>query len=176
MIKIAHITSANQQALALKNEPFTLFATLSVTKTTEKWQYQVCPWPKEQIQSETFPEENYALAVIDKQGFAIGAFDKDQAVGLAIFENQPFHYLYLSDLKIASQYRHQHLATKLLEKACVLAKDEGYQGLTTIGQSNNVAACLFYLSFGFEIGGLDTKVYSHTTQAGKEDVLFYYDF
>lgn len=44
-----------------------------------------------------------------------------------------------------------------------------YAGLYTVGQDNNLNACLFYLSFGFEIGGLDTKIYENTKQSGKYD-------
>lgn len=36
-------------------------------------------------------------------------------------------------------------------------------------------ACLFYLRYGFHIGGLDTEVYRGTRQEGKADILFYID-
>ena len=48
-------------------------------------------------------------------------------------------------------------------------------GLYTIGQDNNLNACLFYLSCGFQIGGFDNKVYKGTSQEGKSDILFYLD-
>lgn len=48
-------------------------------------------------------------------------------------------------------------------------------GLWTIGQDNNLAACLFYVNNGFRIGGLDTDVYIGTKQEGKADIYFYKD-
>ena len=45
----------------------------------------------------------------------------------------------------------------------------------TQGQDNNVGACLFYLHYGFHIGGLDMEVYRGTRQEGKADILFYLD-
>jgi len=63
----------------------------------------------------------------------------------------------------------------LIEEAAAWAKDHGKQGLYTIGQDNNVSACLFYLKAGFRIGGLDTEVYRGTAQEDKKDILFYLD-
>lgn len=56
-----------------------------------------------------------------------------------------------------------------------LALDCGYRGLYTQGQDNNLAACLFYIKNGFVIGGLDTEIYTGTSQEGKKDILFYYN-
>ena len=72
--------------------------------------------------------------------------------------------------------RRQGVAKALLEKAAAAAKERGFQGIYTQGQDNNLGACLFYLSKGFVIGGLDTKVYQGTPQEGKKDILFYWDF
>ena len=38
---------------------------------------------------------------------------------------------------------------------------------------NNLNACLFYIGCGFEIGGLNTRVYEGTKQEGKSDIYFY---
>ena len=64
---------------------------------------------------------------------------------------------------------------ELIEKAKEVAKENGYQGIHTVGQDNNLAACKFYIKSGFVIGGLDTKVYQGTKQEGKKDILFYLD-
>lgn len=63
----------------------------------------------------------------------------------------------------------------LIQAASAVARESGYRGLYTQGQDDNPGACLFYLSAGFEIGGLDTHVYRGTAQEGKADVLFYRD-
>lgn len=61
----------------------------------------------------------------------------------------------------------------LIEKSKEIALEHGYRGLYTQGQDNNLAACLLYIKNGFVIGGLDTHVYTGTTQEGKKDILFY---
>ena len=61
------------------------------------------------------------------------------------------------------------------KKAREIALARGYRGLYTQAQDNNLTACLFYLSQGFFIGGLDTQVYMGTRQEGKSDIIFYLD-
>lgn len=56
----------------------------------------------------------------------------------------------------------------LMDKAREIALRQGYRGLYTQGQDNNVGACLFYLHYGSE-------VYRGTRQEGKADILFYLD-
>ena len=62
------------------------------------------------------------------------------------------------------------------DKAKKIAAEKGYRGIYTQGQDNNLGACLFYTKYGFRIGGLDTEVYKGTSQDGKADIIFYYDF
>ena len=86
-----------------------------------------------------------------------------------------FRYLYLYDLKVCQAYRGQKIGALLIDKAREIALQQGYRGLYTQGQDNNVGVCLFYLHYGFHIGGLDTEVYRGTSQEGKADILFYLD-
>ena len=83
--------------------------------------------------------------------------------------------MYLYDLKVNSDYRQQGIAKQLIEKGLSLALEQGYKGIFTQGQDNNLSACLFYLRCGFVIGGLDTKVYQGTIQENKKDIYFYLD-
>lgn len=96
-------------------------------------------------------------------------------IGLAILQKQWHKYLYLYDLKVNRSYRGQHIAARMVDVSCTYAKEHGYRGVWTIGQNNNLAACLFYVNHGFRIGGLDTDVYLGTSQEGKADIYFYRD-
>ena len=83
--------------------------------------------------------------------------------------------MYLYDLKISRAFRGTGAGRALLEKAAEVARGKGYRGIYTQGQDNNLGACLFYLKCGFAIGGLDTRVYTGTSQEGKRDIIFYLD-
>lgn len=175
MIRIEKISQNNQAALKLPNEPFALFGRLVVSRIGGKWQsHEVLPDDSKQTQ--IFPNEKYDLTVIEQNGFALGAFAGKTCVGLAIFENRWNHYLYLSDLKVTAAYRRKKIASKLMGTAAKLAKEKGMRGLTTIAQDNNLGANRFYLHYGFEIGGLNTKNYQFTKQKGKADIYYYLDF
>ena len=90
-------------------------------------------------------------------------------------QDAPFKFMYLYDLKVSKDYRHQGVAKLLLEKAKEVCKQKGYNGIYTQGQDNNLSACLFYIKFGFHIGGFDTDIYKGTKQEGKADIIFYLD-
>ena len=79
-------------------------------------------------------------------------------------------------MKVNNRYRKMGVGKALIQKAKTVAQQNGYRGIYTQGQDNNVEACLFYLQTGFVIGGLDTKVYQGTPQEGKKGIYFYLDF
>ena len=110
-----------------------------------------------------------------KNSVFIGAYDNNRCVGLAIMQQGFCKYMYLYDLKVNRDCRGMGIGQKLMERAKEVAVQAGYRGVYTIGQDNNLAACLFYLKNGFRIGGLDTEVYNGTKQEGKADIIFYWD-
>lgn len=85
-----------------------------------------------------------------------------------------FKYMYLYDLKVNAEYRSKGVGKMLIDESKKVAKDNGYIGVYTQGQDNNLGACHFYLGNGFEIGGLNTHVYNGTSQENKKDIFFYY--
>ena len=75
--------------------------------------------------------------------------------------------------RVCREARRMGAARRLLEEGMAIAREEGYQGVSTICQDNNLNAALFYLNSGFAIVGLDTRVYDGTKQAGKSDIFLY---
>lgn len=173
-IVIRQLTAADTAALQLPNEPFGLIGRMVVTRDAAGWHQDVIPAAKPSEQ--TFPDEHYQYADIAQHGFALGAFAGTQPVGLATYEDAMFKYLYLDDLKVNAAYRGRGIGRRLIQGARAEAQRRGYQGIYTIGQDNNVAACRFYLGAGFQIGGLNTRGYAHTVQEDKQDIYFYWDF
>ena len=124
---------------------------------------------QEHRQDIRLPNEPFALTG------RVVPYEDEKCVGLAVLQPGFFRYLYLYDLKVCRAYRGQKIGALLMDKAREIALQQGYRGLYTQGQDNNVDACLFYLRYGFHIGGLDTEVYRGTRQEGKADILFYLD-
>lgn len=175
MIETRIIDRAHKSDINLPNQPFPLFGRLLPSYSEGVWQYRVQRLDPSQVTEMCFPEEAYDYDAMSANSVFIGAYDGDTCVGLAILQDASFRYMYLYDLKVNAAYRGKKVASMLIEKAKALCQARGYSGIYTQGQDNNLGACLFYLHRGFEIGGLDTRVYKGTAQEGKHDILFYLD-
>lgn len=106
-------------------------------------------------------------------GRMIPALQDGVCLGLAIYKKGFFNYWYLEDLKVCAAARRKGVGRALIRSGLDYAKTQGYVGVYLQAQDNNLSACLFYLSCGFEIGGFDNRVYDGTSQAGKADIYFY---
>jgi len=171
MIEIRRIDADHAEDIQLPNEPFSLYGRLIVNYVNQKWSCTEELFPE--TTQMCFPDEHYDYAAMEKDYIFLGAYDGTACVGLAVLQHAMFRYLYLYDLKVNHAYRGNGVGKQLMEAAKMIAKDTGYRGIYTIGQDNNLSACRFYLNHGFQIGGLDTRVYYGTSQEGKSDILFY---
>ena len=175
MITVKLIDKEHKEDINIPNQPFALFGRMLPSYCGERWNYETERFAEKDITETCFPDENYDWDELSKNSVFVGAYDDDKCVGLAILQQAWFKYMYLYDLKINSEYRGRHIGTMLIEKSKEVAIEHGYRGIYTQGQDNNLGACLFYLNNGFVIGGLDTHVYTGTSQEGKKDILFYCD-
>ncbi|MDO4320927.1 MAG: GNAT family N-acetyltransferase [Lachnospiraceae bacterium] len=172
-IVIRYIERERASDINIKNEPFKLFGRMLPCYQDGRWSFTTVE--NEKIGWDIFPDENYDYEKMKQDHIFIGAYDGSACIGLAILQKQWHKYIYLYDLKVNRSYRGGHIATKMIDTACAYAKEQGYRGVWTIGQDNNLAACLFYVKNGFRIGGLDTNIYIGTSQEGKADIYFYKD-
>lgn len=174
MITIEEIGVERKEDINVPNQPFKLFGRLIPAYRNEKWRYAEEMFPQDGIGEMCFPDEKYAYKKASDTVF-IGAYDAQNCIGLAVLKQAVFKYMYLYDLKVNLAHRGKHIGKMLLESSKEIAAKQGYKGLYTQAQDNNLSACRFYLRNGFVIGGLDTKVYRGTPQAHKKDVFFYCD-
>lgn len=169
------IDREHSRDINIKNEPFSLYGKVIPTYLDGEWSYSIQTFPENEVVEMCFPDENYDYDELVKNHVFIGAYDGNTCVGLAIMADDMFKYMYLDDLKVSKEYRNQGIGKALLEKAMEVACERNYNGIYTIGQDNNVSACMFYLKAGFEIGGFDNRVYRGTSQEQKANIIFYLD-
>lgn len=168
MITIKQITS-NLNDIRLPNESFKIWGKMIPSLQDGKWDYKIQEF--QQVETMRFPNEAYTF---DKGKIYLGAYnEQEKCVGLALLEKNSFNYLYLADLKVNNAYRNKGIGKKLISACLKAAKQNKFSGVHTIGQDNNLSACLFYLKAGFEIGGFDNHIYNGSSQAGKADIHFY---
>ena len=173
MIEIRVIDANNKEDINISNEPFELRGRMIVEHNNENgWSYREELLPVDKITEMVFPDENYKFEEM-KEYIFLGAYEDNTCVGLAILCRAFNPCLYLYDLKVNANVRGKGIGRLLIEEAFNIAKKNKYKGIYTVGQDNNLNACLFYLSCGFVIGGFDTEVYKGTNQEGKSDIYFY---
>lgn len=175
MLDIRVIDEDHQQDINIPNEPFPLCGRMIPSYTDGQWGHSVVRFPEDSVSEMRFPDEHYDYAAMQGSSVFLGAYDREKCVGLAILQDAWMKYMYLYDLKVSRDYRRRGAGAALMAKARDIALARGYRGLYTQAQDNNLTACLFYLSQGFFIGGLDTQVYKGTRQEGKSDIIFYLD-
>ncbi len=175
-ITVKRIDSSACADVRLPNEPFPLCGRM-LPAYDGQWSYTVTMLPPQERSEMVFPDEVYDFEAMAQDYIFIGAYTDDGVcVGLAVYRRSWNRYMYLHDLKVNAAYRRPGIGRRLLEEGKKIAAAQGYSGIYTIGQDNNLIACLFYIRAGFQIGGLDTFVYKGTLQEGKRDIIFYLDF
>lgn len=176
MIEIREIGADRRADINLPNEPFARFGRMEPSYAEGRWGYREVLFAPGEVSEMCFPEENYDYESMKADHVFLGAYDGEKCVGLAIFRDAIFCYMYLYDLKVSRAYRNRGVGHMLLEKAREVCAARGYRGVCCQGQDSNLGACRFYLGAGFRIGGLDTEVYKGSSQEGTSDILFYLDF
>ena len=171
-MEIRYIDKKHSNDINIPNEPFPIKGRMKVSYHGDKWNHEEELFPLDEVKEMKFPDENYDFEKMQNYVF-IGAYENDKCVGLAILTDTFNSCLYLYDLKVNKDMRHQGIGKKIIKASYEHAIKNGYSGLYTTGQDNNLNACLFYLSCGFEIGGLDALSYKNTKQEGKYDISFY---
>lgn len=170
-MEIRRITKENSQDLNLQNEPFTMPGRFIPALKDGTWSYRTELFEK--AETMVFPDENYDFDALSENSVIFGAYEDGSCIGIAIYQEAFFKYMYLYDLKVSSAARGKGVGKALIQAGLDAARQRGYVGLYTQAQDNNLNACLFYLSAGFEIGGFDNRVYGGTSQEGKADIIFY---
>ena len=175
-ISISIVDKDNSVDVNLPNQPFLLFGRLLPSYINGEWGYQAIRFKDEEVIQMCFPDENYDFDELSKNSLILGAYDKGRCIGIAILQHSWNKYMYLYDLKVNENYRGKNIASHMIAAAKDISIKEGYKGIYTYGQDNNLGACLLYLNNGFVIGGLNTHVYKGTQQEGKFDIIFYTDY
>lgn len=175
MIEIRPIDHAHRGDLRLPNEPFALWGRMRPSFENGTWRHSTELFAPEDVGEMCFPDENYDFDALSAGHAFLGAYDGERCVGLALLADACFKHMYLEDLKVNRFYRRQGVGSALVRASLKLARARGYNGLYTVGQDNNLSACLFYLKEDFVIGGFDDHVYLGTAQEGKADIIFYLD-
>ncbi|QRI62059.1 GNAT family N-acetyltransferase [Shinella sp. PSBB067] len=133
------------------------------------------------------PVEPYPKAYgFDPQEMEEHIADDDKALFVAVGDEIPVGYVALSagwnnlafvdDIAVDAQWRGTGAAQRLMHQALDWAGQKALPGIRLETQTNNVAACRFYLRQGFVLGGHDRHLYEGLSPGTRETALFFYRF
>ena len=108
----------------------------------------------------------------------------DKTIFLAYVDNEPAGqirirkywngFAYVDDFAVDAPHRRQGIGRALIQRAIEWARDKGLAGIMLETQNNNLAACRFYESCGFELGGFDAYLYKGLNPTTDEIALYWY--
>lgn len=155
------------------NEPFTVEAHMALELRDGQIIYDAFPVEKYE---KTYPLEkvdyNTYIDNPDKVVFLAYA-DEELAGQIRIYKNWN-KFAYIDDIAVKAAYRRQGVGRALIMQAIQWAREGGYPGLMLETQDINVAACRFYASLGFKLGGFDRYVYRAVMPGTDEIALYWY--
>ena len=82
----------------------------------------------------------------------------------------------IEDFAVDQNHRRRGVGGMLMDAAVQWGRCSGKNGVFLETQDNNLIACRFYLQYGFQLGGADTKVYMGSPYAQEIALYFYLDF
>lgn len=111
---------------------------------------------------------------------------EDKALFVILGDETPVGYLALSvgwngfavidDIAVDAEWRGTGAAQRLMQQAIQWTGGKALPGIRLETQTNNVAACRFYLRQGFTLGGYDRYLYEGLSPGTRETALFFYRF
>lgn len=166
------------QLLSLNiDDSFTVDSTLVLSVSNGRIHYEVQevpPYTKSYITDQDTDETDYAAYINNSDQLIYVAYADSRPAGLMVLRRNWNRYAYIEDIKVDSQFRRFGIGRQLIEKAKSWAKSGGMPGIMLETQSNNLKACRFYESCGFELGGFDFHLYKGVVSGREETALYWY--
>lgn len=105
----------------------------------------------------------------------IGAFDTDELVGLITWKFELWNQTaWLCDIRVRRERRREGIARRMLEDLLWTGTRIGARGIMLETQNTNYPAIEFYISQGFELSGLNTRLYDCGGANGRDMALFFF--
>ncbi|WP_433632112.1 GNAT family N-acetyltransferase [Chryseobacterium cucumeris] len=111
---------------------------------------------------ETTSEDLEELNTIIEQGNSFGAFINEELAGWIICEQRTWNNsFYIENILVNEKYRRQGIGIKLIKSAIKEARKLNSRVIELETQNTNYPAIQFYRRMGFNITGLNTRLYEN---------------
>ena len=122
-------------------------------------------WAEREHARRKLAEESGLMVVVEDEGKLLGAMEVEPSD----WNNAATIW----NVLLSPAARGKGVGRRLIGWASVWAREHGYRALLLETQSNNVAACRFYQSCGFQLVGFNTMLYTND-DIGRQDVALFW--
>ena len=176
MITIVELTADNASDLHKANQPFDVMGRLDLKFENGKW--SCAEELFEAVNSKQYPNYDGAEAedyISSADRIAYLAYEDGRCVGQVLLAKTWNGYAHVEDISVARAFRGRGIGRALLEKAEAWAMKNQLDALSLECQDNNLLASRFYRQNGFEIGGVNTRLYAMLAEPyASETAVFWY--
>lgn len=114
---------------------------------------------------ETTPEDFEDLSTTIAQGNSFGAYSNDELTGWIICEQRTWNNsFYIENILVDEKYRRHGIGIMLIKTAIKEARRLNCRVIELETQNTNYPAIQFYRRMGFNITGLNTRLYENTEE------------
>lgn len=173
MITVCELNEHNVQDVNKCDGVFTVDSRLVIQVEKDIIRYTVASVPPFQKRY-PFDKIDYTTYISDPTKTIFFAYQDKQLSGQVILRKNWNHYAYIEDIVVDIHFRRRGIGRALMQEAIAWAKSKQLPGIMLETQDINVAACRFYESCGFKLGGMDRFLYKVISIGSDEIALYWY--
>jgi Acetyltransferases len=177
---IKEINIDNIKDVYKPSQSFRVIGRLSLSLQDGKWtsseELYNEPYEKIYTDKDEESEENYAEYIENPDKTVFLYYGNQECVGRVRIRRNWNRYAFIEDIAVAESGRGKGIGSALIEKAIEWAKQKELYGLMLETQDVNLLACRFYRKTGFEIGAVDTMLYSNFDCKDEKAIFWYLRF
>ncbi|MGG4219199.1 GNAT family N-acetyltransferase [Paenibacillus jamilae] len=175
-IEVVEMTFDNNGDYERREYPFMVIGRLIPEFQNGKWSYHEELY--EQHYESKYPEhENLDEYINSDYSISFLYYSGGKCLGhIRLSTSDETKFASIDRLIVLESSRGKGIGTALLNKAKEWALQKGMKGFTLETQDVNLLACRFYLKNGFEIGAVDTMLYSNSKYKDENAIFFYAKF
>lgn len=174
--EIVEISHLNKHFHNKSIETFEVFGRLDIRFQNNIWSYNEIIFDKPY--SKVYSGENVDLddCIASSRKTIFFAISEGEVIGQIVIRSNWNQFCFIDDVSIRRIARHKGVASALLNTAQAWAVKNNLKGFMLETQDINLAACKLYMSNGFELGSVDTMLYSNFDTKDEKALIWYKKF
>jgi streptothricin acetyltransferase len=173
---IVEITPQNVCDINKPNQSFDVIGKIIPAYANGKWSFTEHLYEKPYRKNYPDDDENWMEYIDNPDKIIFFYYHNNECIGQIKLRRNWNKYAFIEDIAVSKNHRNRGVGTSLIEKAVEWAKSKNLLGFMLETQDVNLPACRFYNKLGFQIGAVDTMLYSNFDNFNEKAVFWYMKF